>query len=205
MEGKASTARSVRVNQRVNLTGEQALGKRDELVESGYTVVPGVIEPAFVAELRAWSEQVLRQRPVDPRYRYQGSDIAVLTPGYWAKLAGADRIETAKRFSHPLVERILDYPPLLEACRRLGLENLRSSESVVLLSKPPGGPPLYWHQDCVFWNSPRAATPWPTRISLSFPEPPTWWTGPVPEVVRTAAPAAAFEWTRTPSRYLGMD
>ena len=295
--GEGSAARSVRVN----LTDEQALGKRDELVELGYTVVPGVIEPAFVAELRAWSEQVLRQRPVDPRYRYQGSDIAVLTPRYWAKLAGADRIETAKRFSDPIVERILDYPPLLEACRRLGLENLRSSESVVLLSKPPGGPPLYWHQDCVFWNSPRAATPWPTRISLSFylvdmrrengclrvipgthrrridlhdllptaheaeiqavtdlthpmfrnradavdvtvhagdliladnrllhgawpnrtgrrrslilgwhdvlsfPEPPTWWTGPVPEVVRTAAPATAFEWTRTPSRYLGMD
>jgi hypothetical protein len=57
---------------------------------------------------------------------------------------------------------------VLEACRRLELEHLRSSESVVMLSKSGHGPPLYWHQDCVFWDSPRAATPWPTRMSLAF-------------------------------------
>ena len=208
--------------------------------------------------------------------------------------------ETDNLFSDPMTERILDYPPLRAACRRLHLDNLKSSESIVMLSKPGHGPPLYWHQDCVFWNSPRAATPWPTRISLSFyltdtrrengclrvipgthrrridlhdllpnahgaeiqavtdlshpmfgdhpeavdvpvragdliigdnrllhgawpnttdrrrtlilgwhdvlsfPAPPRCWTGPVPEVVRRAAPDAGFEWTRTPSRYLGM-
>ena len=42
----------------MNLTGAEGRRKRDELVELGYTVVPGVIDPAFVAQLQAWSEQV---------------------------------------------------------------------------------------------------------------------------------------------------
>ena len=42
----------------MNLTGLDGRRKRDELVELGYTVVPGAIDPAFVAQLQAWSEQV---------------------------------------------------------------------------------------------------------------------------------------------------
>ena len=42
----------------MNLTGADGRRKRDELVELGYTVVPGAIDPAFVAQLQAWSEQV---------------------------------------------------------------------------------------------------------------------------------------------------
>ena len=279
------------------LADEQAIEKRDELVELGYTVIPGVLDQEFLEELRLWSDGVFEQRAVDPRFRYQGSDIHVVTPRHWKTLE--DQSETDKRFSHPIVERILDYPLQRELCRQLQLENLESSESVILLSKPAYGPPLYWHQDCMFWNSPRAATPWPTRIflsyylvdthrdngclkvipgthrqwidlhdilpnahepeiqaiddlshdvfmdrsdavdvplkagdlviadcrllhsagpnltdqrrtltlawhdCLSFPEPPSWWTGDVPEVVKNADPSATYETTRMPSEYLG--
>lgn len=41
----------------MNLTGADGRRKRDELVELGYTVVPGAIDPAFVAQLQAWSER----------------------------------------------------------------------------------------------------------------------------------------------------
>ena len=281
----------------INLSDEDAIRKRDELVELGYTVVPGVLEAPFLDELRVWSDDIFRRLPVDPRFRYQGSDISVVTDRHWRTLA--DQTETEKRLSDPIVARILDHPRQLEACREIGLENLKSSESIILLSKPPFGPPLYWHQDCMFWNSPRAATPWPTRIFLSyylidttrengclrvlpgthrkridlhdllpdahapeiqaiddlshavfmdradaidlpmgagdlviadnrllhgawpnqtnqrrtlilawhdvlsFPEPPSWWTGVVPEVVSEADPSVAHEATRTPSAYLG--
>ena len=278
------------------LTDQEAIHKRDELVESGYTVVPGVLDPDFVEELRTWSDGVFEQRAVDPRFRYQGSDISVVTPRHWKTLE--DQTETDKRFSDPIAERLLDHPPQLEACRRLQLENLKSSGGIILLSKPAHGPPLYWHQDCMFWNSPRAATPWPTKIflsyylidtqrengclrvipdthrnridlhdilpdaheheiqaiddlshdvfmdrsdavdlplkagdlviadcrllhgawpnqtdqrrtltlawhdCLSFPEPPSWWTGDIPSVVKNADPSASYETRRTPSHYL---
>ena len=148
------------------LTDKEAITKRDELVELGYTVVPEVFDETFLEELRVWSDDIFERLPVDPKFRYQGSDIHVVTERHWKTLE--DQSVTEKRFSDAIVERILDYPGQLEACRRLQLENLKSSESIILLSKPPFGPPLYWHQDCMFWNSPRAATPWPTRIFLSY-------------------------------------
>ena len=281
----------------IELTDEDAIAKRDELVELGYTVVPQLLDERFIEELRVWSDDVFERLSVDPRLRYQGSDIGVVTERHWKTLE--DPTVSEKRFSDPIVERILDYPDQLEACRRLQLENLTSSEGIILLSKPAFGPPLYWHQDCMFWNSPRAATPWPTKIFLSYylidtnrengclrvipgshrvridlhdilpnahepeiqaiddldddvfmdrddavdlpmaagdlviadnrlihgawpnqtdqrrtlilawhdvlsyPEPPSWWTGEVPEVVRNADLTRTYETSRTPSKYLG--
>ena len=43
-----------------------------------------------------------------------------------------------------------------------------SAETVILLSKYGGAPPLYWHQDLMSWGQPSAATPWPTRVFLSY-------------------------------------
>jgi len=60
--------------------------KRDELVELGYTVVPGVLTGPLLDKLRAWSEALFERLPVDPRFRYQGSDIHVSTPRRWATL-----------------------------------------------------------------------------------------------------------------------
>ena len=280
----------------IELTNEEAIQKREELVSLGYTVVPGVLAESFLEELRIWSDEIFERLPVDPKFRYQGSDISVVTQRYWKTLD--DQTVTEKRFGHPIVERILDYPAQLEACARLDLENLKSSESIILLSKPAFGPPLYWHQDCMFWNSPRAAAPWPTRIFLSyylvdtnrengclrvipgthrkridlhdslpdahgpeiqgiddlsdavfmdrpdaidlpmragdlviadnrlihgawpnqtdqrrtlilawhdvlsFPQPPSWWTTEVPEVLRNFDPTATYETSRTPSAYI---
>ena len=37
---------------------------------------------------------------------------------------------------------------------------------------------------------------------FSFPRPPSWWDGPIPDVVRNADPNATYEATRTPSSHL---
>ena len=49
------------------LSAAEALGKRDELVTRGYTSIPGVMPPAMVAELRAWSDTIFARTRV--RYR----------------------------------------------------------------------------------------------------------------------------------------
>ncbi len=148
------------------LAPEEALCKRDELIELGYTMVPGVLQNPLLDELRTWSHEVFERLPVDPKYRYQGSDIHVYTERLWKTRAALKADE--KRFADPIVERIIDYPAQQEACRLLQLEDLASHDVIILLSKPAYGPPLYWHQDYMNWNSPAAATPWPTVVFLSY-------------------------------------
>ena len=147
------------------LTAAEALKKRDELVELGFTVVPDMMEPGLLEELRTWSDDVFARLPVDPKYRYQGSDIHVCTERLWKTMdAEADE----RRFPHPIVARVIDQPKQLAVCDELGLEGLAAHDNIILLSKPAYGPPLYWHQDYMNWNSPAAATPWPTVIFLSY-------------------------------------
>ena len=277
------------------LTAAEAMTKRDELVELGYTIVPGVMEQALLDDLRAWSDNVFQRVHVDPKYRYQGSDIHVYTESKWAAMG---REANDKTFADPIVARILEQPRQSEVCRQLQLEGLRSGGGIIILSKPGYGPPLYWHQDFMEWNSPKAATPWPTRIFLSyyltdtsrengclrvipgthrkridlhdslpdaheaeiqaiddlnhlvfadypgaidvplkagdliiadarlmhgawpnqteqrrtlllawhdvfsFPNPPSWWSGDIPDVVKNADPEAKYERSRTPSHYI---
>ena len=279
------------------LTPAEVLRKRDELIELGYAIVPGVLQNPLLDELRAWSHDVFERLPVDPKYRYQGSDIHVSTERLWN--TQPDQQANERIFADPIVEKIIDYPAQREACRLLQLEGLEARDVIILLSKPAYGPPLYWHQDYTNWNSPEAASPWPTVIFLSyylsdttrengclraipgshrkriamhdilpnahspeiqaiddrdspvfmdhsdaidvplkagdliiadarllhaawpnktakrrtlvlawhtvfpFPLSPSWWNGPIPDVVCNADPNATYEATRTPSPYLG--
>ena len=95
---------------------------------------------------------------------------------------------------HELIERMNDMELQKEAGRLLDLEDLRPGNGnrrwgepvVQLLSKPPYGPPLYWHQvssgpqpcfspaaeptrsqDWMGWNNPLSTTPWPQVIFFS--------------------------------------
>ena len=153
------------------LSAAEALAKRDELITRGYTTITGVMPPAMVEGLRAWSDAIFERTHVRYAIRYQGSDLFVHTDRGWAAMAPERRQEAeadARRFRDPWAQRIIGQPAQLAACRELGLEELRANEVVIILSKPAHGPPLYWHQDFMQWHSPRAATPWPTRIFLSY-------------------------------------
>lgn len=147
------------------LTTEEALTKHDELVTLGYTSVPGVMPQSMVEDLRTWSNEIFERVTVRHKIRYQGSDIFVNTERKWATM---DRDPTENHFPDPIAEKIIDLAAQLAVCQQLGLEGLKSDDVVIILSKPRYGPPLYWHQDFMKWQSPEAATPWPTRIFLSY-------------------------------------
>lgn len=146
------------------LSPVQALEKRRELVELGYCVIPGVLTGELLDEYRRYTDDLFARRPIDPKYRYQGSDIHI----------GSTRMEKAGTHSmwlkdyHPLVDKLIDLPAAREACADIGLEHQKPDDLIIVLSKPPHAPPLYWHQDLMTWNHPEAATPWPTRIFLSY-------------------------------------
>ena len=147
------------------LNTEEALSKRHELVERGYTSIPGVMPDSLVNELRSWSDDIFGRVKIHHKIRYQGSNIFVHTERNWAT---TDRELAENRFPDPIAEKIIDLPSQLEVCRQLGLEELKSEDVVIILSKPGYGPPLYWHQDFMKWHSPEAAAPWPTRVFLSY-------------------------------------
>ena len=278
-----------------------ACQKRDQLVADGYTVIPEVFGEDLLQVLRDWSEDYFSRHQVDRRYRYQGSAVNVFSPSRWARgdIPVGDKSEIMDRkLPDPIVDRFLYDPGLQMACASLQLEGLKSSDEILrVLSKPAHGPPLYWHQDFINWNSPIAATPWPTYVFLStyltdtsvangclrvipgthlrridlhemipdahgedaraleidspafmdhpdavdlpmragdlvvadgrllhaahpnttdarrtlmlawhdvfpFPDPPTWWTDPIPTVVREADPTIEYESRKSPSNHL---
>ena len=145
------------------VTQAEALQKRNELVEMGYCVVPAVLRGEVLQQLRDYTDSLFDRKQVDPKYRYQGSDFHIASKRLWE----AGRSQHHAEFS-PLVDRLVDLPEAWEACRLIGLENQRPDDSIIVLSKPPFGPPLYWHQDMMNWNHPEAASPWPTRVFLSY-------------------------------------
>ncbi|MBT3344980.1 MAG: hypothetical protein HN712_11850 [Gemmatimonadetes bacterium] len=144
----------------------EARQKRDQLVRDGFAIVPGILGDPLLSQLQRWSQEVFEAVPVDPRYQYQGSDIHVYTESHWQQM---DREPDHRQFPAPIVEQLLNHEPQKQVCAELGLEDVRSAGgSLILLSKPAFGPPLYWHQDFTNWDHPEAAAPWPTRIFLSY-------------------------------------
>ena len=157
------------------ISDREALGLRDQLLTEGYTVVPQVFEQPNLALFSQWTARYFERHGNDPRFRYQGSDIKVYSPAYWAMGTVRRNILDLKdphthlnrRIPDALATRFVSEPRLRHACAAIGLESITSDQGMVtILSKPAHGPPLYWHQAFMDWDHPSAVTPWPTRVFL---------------------------------------
>ena len=117
------------------------------LVEDGYCHVPGVLAPAFLESVRTLAAAALRTACAEHRARWksQGSLIAL-----------AD---------HPPFAALVAYPGFQAMFDRLGLDDTRFSSGYVI-SKPPGGPALFWHQDWWGWRHPISRTGRIAQIAL---------------------------------------
>ena len=144
------------------ISPEQALGARTDLLRDGYAVVPGVLGDDLLSRLRDYAHGFLDDHPVDTKHRYQGSDFHIQGESRWASNPNEDRHHA------PIVDELVDNPRQREVADAMGLEGLHSGGGIIILSKPAQGPPLYWHQDCMHWNHPQAALPWPSQIFMSY-------------------------------------
>lgn len=144
------------------LTATEALEKRLQLLHDGFCVIPGILQGAMLERVRHFTDEFLDTHEVDPRHRYQGSDFHIQAERTWAQQ------QDPARYHAPIVDEILDLPAATQACVELGLEGLSDTGSIIVLSKPPGGPALYWHQDNMDWNHPKSALPWPSTLFLSY-------------------------------------
>ena len=108
---------------------------RRQLVTEGYCRAPGVLDPVALQATRAAAEAALASIGADHRaqWRSQGSLVPV-----------AD---------HPSFAPLIAHAGFQAMFARLGLHGALYSSGYVI-SKPPGGPALFWHQDWWGWQHP---------------------------------------------------
>lgn len=152
------------------LTSEDARAKRDQLLEDGYCVVPGVLRGEALERIQAYSDEFLDTHPAPERYRFQGTDFTIMNEvevNRYLSGKAQYRPDRPLHFS-PMTDELLANERQAQTCADLGLEGMHHTNNFIILSKPAHGPALYWHQDNMEWNHPKSGLPWPTMIFLSY-------------------------------------
>ena len=132
------------------MTAQEALEKREQMTRDGYCVIDDILSDQFLHGLRVESERLMADwvPPVD--FRYQGQHVGV---------KGADNAS---------IRKLLDWPPSRSALEQMGYGDFASVGSIIILTKDPEEPALYWHQDWMQWHDPMSLSPWPQIIFLNY-------------------------------------
>ena len=117
------------------------------LADDGYCHVPGVLEPAFLRTVQDLAARTVGS--VGPAHRAQWKSQGTL-------IALSD---------HPPFAALITYPGLRSMFGEMGLDGTRFTSGYII-SKPPGGPALFWHQDWWGWRHPISRTGRIAQIAL---------------------------------------
>ena len=132
------------------MTPEVALQKREQMIRDGFCVIDNILTDAFLQELRDESERLLANYVPPDHTRYHGHHLQV----------------TSK--DNTLVQKLLEWQPTLNALEEMGFGDFPVPVGITILTKDPGAPPLYWHQDWYHWNDPISCAPWPQDIFMKY-------------------------------------
>ena len=121
----------------------------EQLKHDGFFILEDVASADMIEKTRACAAQAISSLSED--------DLAgARSPG---SLINSD--------NYPGLADLIGNPRALTELREIGLEDIGFWKAVII-SKPPGGPLLYWHQDCIMWHDPRAYTDLPPMIFLMY-------------------------------------
>ena len=123
------------------MTAEVALQKREQMSRDGFCVIDNILTEKFLQELRDESERLITTYVQPEHTRYHGHHILI---------AGKD---------NTLVQKLLEWQPTLNALEEMGFDDFPVARGITILTKDPGAPPLYWHQDWYYWNDPISRAP----------------------------------------------
>ena len=132
------------------MTEETATEKRDQMLRDGFCVIDDVVTEEFLQELRDETERLIANHEEPPDLVYQGQHIGL------------------RREDNAVIDKLLSWGPSYQALKELGFGDFETRGGVIILTKEPKGPPLYWHQDWMRWNDPISTTPWPQTIFLNY-------------------------------------
>eukprot|EP01050_Picozoa_sp_SAG11_P004659 SAG11_NODE_303_length_11000_cov_7.979635_1_plen_330_part_00 len=113
-----------------------ATAAAEQLEQEGYVVFPQVYSPGLVDELRQAVDGTALQSK-SAREAFEANPF--------------QGIYSLSDIADPAIPRLLAWDPARDALRKAGVNNPRFT-SGYSLSKPPGGPALYWHRDWHFWE-----------------------------------------------------
>lgn len=125
--------------------------KREQLIRDGYCTFEGVVDEATIARLNEMSEWTIAQE----------------VPEHFERRRSQGCIISYAKYPHPAFTEIIADPRALAVLSELGFAHPRVW-SGYLISKPPGGPPLFWHQDGPLWGHPIAYTDRPQLYFLMW-------------------------------------
>lgn len=123
--------------------------KLDRILHDGYCRFENVLPPDMVERLRAVTDEVLAQQ-----------DEAHFNS---APSAGSMVSVT----EHPFMAQLIAHPRALAVLAELGFDDPKFMAGYII-SKPPHSPPLFWHQDGLFWGDPVSYTTQPQQWFLMY-------------------------------------
>jgi ectoine hydroxylase-related dioxygenase (phytanoyl-CoA dioxygenase family) len=121
---------------------------RRALLQDGYCRVRQVLDEPAIARTRANSAAAL-ETAATPEHRAQWRAEGSLIP----------------LSDHPAFSALIASPAIRSMFDALALEDCRYSSGYVI-SKPPGGPALFWHQDWWGWRHPISYTDHVAQVAL---------------------------------------
>ena len=122
---------------------------RAKLLDDGFAIVPEVLGRAGVDLLRALCDR-----------RVAAASAAHLAANRTTgSMLGVE--------ADPAFAELIAWRPALDVIRSLGFGQLAWSAGYVI-SKPPGGPRLFWHQDWLWWTHPLSADPVPHQLFAMY-------------------------------------
>ncbi len=133
------------------LTPTDAVGaeRLQQLQREGFCIIRGMASPSLIEHTRACAERAIATQDEERLARTR-------SPG---TLIDSDR--------YPELADLIGNPAALDELRRMGFTDIKFWKAVII-SKPPGGPRLYWHQDCMLWQDPRSYSEVPGMIFLMY-------------------------------------
>ena len=121
----------------------------EQLQREGYCVLENIADTALLERTRACVEKA----------------VATQDPERLARTRSPGTLINSN--AHPELAGIVGNPTALKALDEMGLPGSKFWKAVII-SKPPGGARLYWHQDCMMWQDPRAYSEIPPMIFLMY-------------------------------------
>ncbi len=132
---------------------------RDQLLRDGFCLIDGAMPGEYIDELRCWSGDWLQSTKHSAKWKYQGSDIHVSGIRHRSK-------RSPNLPGDEMVDFLIEHPAATMAA--MGLADHASGGTFQIISKPPGAPALYWHQDWARWDDPMSLSPWPQQVFLNW-------------------------------------
>jgi len=132
------------------MTPEMARETREQMLRDEYCVIPDILSPEFLLELRLESDRLNDTMEHHPDTKYQGTHLGI------------------RYGDNAIMRRLAEWQPARQALEQMGFGDFMHGGGLIVLTKEPYAPALYWHQDWGQWNDPLSCTSWPQKIFLSY-------------------------------------